>query len=364
MKKLLLLCPFLYACAGPMSPFGAHPISPKLLNPESGLSNGNFRERSLAGEILIDHLSSASIRFRPERQLLHDRSNFEIEIEDPHGIGHEAEIRLFYQGQDITPILESSATKSVKANKLIYRFENFRLILNRENEIFVSYRRDIGSKLVLQQYKRPECSWRRQSQILDPGVFENKYTLFNTVENLSYKNGVNPSFVAGLIAQESSFNPKAVSSARAIGLTQITSLAQVPIVERHPSWPRFERIDEYPPFVIKSLVMMGQINSSNEWRLNPNLSVQGGIEHMQLVEKYWSRPINKKLMEKTLGEGENVFSDVLLASYNSGAYRVKRNLKRKGKNWLLSSELGEAKKYILKVKSYCYHFSKSDSIKL
>lgn len=81
---------------------------------------------------------------------------------------------------------------------------------------------------------------------------------------------------------------------------------------------------------------------------------------MEFIENYWTRDENIAVVNKHLGATSNNISDILLASYNSGPYRVKRSIMKKGKNWLGSRSLREANKYVKRVKSYCYHFSRED----
>jgi soluble lytic murein transglycosylase-like protein len=75
--------------------------------------------------------------------------------------------------------------------------------------------------------------------------------------------------------------------------------------------------------------------------------------------------VNKEKIIKYVSsqkQDDDLLINLLLASYNSGPYRVKRALIRKGPTWLEAKELREAKKYVKKVKSYCYHFSKNNTL--
>ena len=49
-------------------------------------------------------------------------------------------------------------------------------------------------------------------------------------------------------------------------------------------------------------------------------------------------------------------TDILLASYNSGAYRVKKSIIKNKEEWLFDKSLNEARKYVMNIKSYCHSF--------
>ena len=183
----------------------------------------------------------------------------------------------------------------------------------------------------------------------------------NAVEAISSDEGVNPSLVAGLIAQESAFNPMAVSSAKAIGLTQVTELAGKHVLATYKDYPTYPNLNEYSVPMIKTLIVTGEVNSDNEWRLNPQTSIKGGIHYLKFVENYWLKKNNRLLMLEHYKNENEILDDLILASYNSGPFRVKTALSKKGTNWLQSDKLGEARKYVRKVKSYCYHFAANNS---
>ena len=54
-------------------------------------------------------------------------------------------------------------------------------------------------------------------------------------------------------------------------------------------------------------------------------------------------------------------TDILLASYNSGAYRVKKSIIKNKKEWLFDDSLHEARKYVMNIKSYCYSFDQGNN---
>lgn len=345
-----------------MTPFGAKPLfeEAESLNEVTKAENENTAIHR--GPASFEELNPVKISFSPDRQKLHDKSKLQIMFEDPDGIDVHHIIRFFYDGMEVTDIINKHATKDIQKDKIVYTINDFRLIPERQNDIVVGYRRSPLSQIIYKRYQKPICHWRDKLTIKNTYRFRDKLETIKIIENISLIEGVNPNFIAGLVAQESSFNPHAVSIAKAIGLTQVTSLAEEHVLQEHPTWPTYEGLNRYPVPVIKGLILTGKVNHENEWRLNPNYSIRGGIEYMEFIENYWTRDENIAVVEKYLGgvgQGTKV-SDILLASYNSGPYRVKRSIMKKGKKWLRSRNLREARKYVKRVKSYCYHFSKED----
>ena len=108
---------------------------------------------------------------------------------------------------------------------------------------------------------------------------------------------------------------------------------------------------------MKTKILAGHISSDKEWRLNPEYSLKGGLSYIKYLTSYWKKPKNMKFVESLAGNKDTNLSRVILASYNSGAARVKSIIKTKGDRWLEHKSLKEAHKYINRVSSYCYHFS-------
>ncbi|MFT6070640.1 MAG: hypothetical protein ACJAT2_001399 [Bacteriovoracaceae bacterium] len=344
----IYLLALLTSCAGPMNPFGAinhnqRPInSLNERNPSSYLSN-----------------TKALINFFPSRQNWHQSINFKARIFDENGLGSRRKVRFFYNDKDISEQILEIAKKSISKDEktLTYTIEDFRLNLEDENRISVVYQRDEHSSPLIKHYEEPVCPIDSVQKVQDLGPFADQKKTFSSIEKISLKEGMNPSLLAGLIAQESAFNPKAISWAKAIGLTQVTSLAEQHVIEKHPDWPRYEGLSGFSYPRVKSLILMGKINKDNEWRLNKEMSIKGGIEYLRFVESYWSTKANKDIIEKVFPNKPEIYEDVILASYNSGPFRVKKSIFKLEENWLESDKLVEAKKYVRKVKSYCYHFS-------
>jgi hypothetical protein len=125
----------------------------------------------------------------------------------------------------------------------------FRLPAGKRHDILVSYERKTSlnasleglqnEEIFLQKFNPPTCQYRSKSPLHRPEKLKKHHGLIRKIENLSLSEGVNPSFYAALIAQESSFNPQAVSHAKAIGLSQVTDLAQQQIFEKAHCFPEF-----------------------------------------------------------------------------------------------------------------------------
>lgn len=340
----------LTSCAGPMNPFGAINQNQKPIN--------SLNERSPSSYL---GNTKALINFFPSRQNWHESIDFKARIVDENGLGSRSKVRFFYNDKDITSQIQEFAEKEISKDEktLTYSIKNFRLNLDDENRISVIYQRDEHSSPLIKHYEEPVCPIDSVQKVVDHGPFVSQELTFETIEKISVKEGINPSLLAGLIAQESAFNPKAISWAKAIGLTQVTSLAEQHVLEKHPEWPRYEGLSGFSYPRVKSLIMLGKINKENEWRLNIDMSIQGGIEYLRFVESYWSIKANKDIIDKIFPNRPEVYEEIVLASYNSGPYRVKKAIYKLEKNWLESEKLQEARKYVRKVKSYCYHFSNS-----
>ena len=108
---------------------------------------------------------------------------------------------------------------------------------------------------------------------------------------------------------------------------------------------------------------MGEIDHQKEWRLNPEQSLIGGLTYFQYLQNYWGLEQNKKLVDELGGDREQLLTELILASYNSGAARVKRAVQTHKHNWKQHESLQEAVRYLKKVSSYCFHYTKKEEDK-
>lgn len=337
-------------CAGPASPFGAMNWPSFLGGPKESADGSTPGYR---------------LRFIPERQVLHGSTDLEIVIEDADGVGESPKLEISYNGKDVTSNFLGKATRTYtdqSKRRLKLAVKNFRLPLLKEHDIQATYWPSKRQKPIHVVFEPPTCSafsWNGRLNVV-PG-FEVEDRLITSIDLQSQSQRYNPFLMAGLIAQESSFNPKAVSRAKALGLTQVTPLGESEIIDSYEHWPRYPGIADMGFWSLRSALKDGKINPSNEWRLDPELSIRGGVEYMKYLNAYWSRPDKAAYLERYFNNSEAKRSEVLLASYNSGAARVSQALETDGENFLKNSQLGEARKYVRKITSYCDYFSQNPS---
>ncbi|MBX3021393.1 MAG: transglycosylase SLT domain-containing protein [Bdellovibrionales bacterium] len=338
----------LTACAGPMSPFGAINGLPKLV------SMGDGKVQPWNGR-------DTRVSFYPSHQVLHGPTSFSIIVEDPEGVPKDHWMQLSYNGLDVTHGFLARAERTYldsSRRRLRLTVPHVRLSALSENRVKATYQREAQSKPVWSYYEPPSCSAFEASRALaSVPEFEPPSLMVQIINQQAISRNLNPFYVAGLIAQESGFDPSAISSGRALGLTQVTALGEAEVVRANNGWPRYAGIDQMPLPVLRMAILNGKINATNEWRLNPALSIKGGIEYLAYLSEYWSRPDKRALIEKNLGDSDLAFSEVLLASYNSGAKRVSAALVNRGPAYLEDEELGEARKYVKRVTSYCSYFA-------
>jgi len=337
----------LNGCAGPATPLGSIWASrpdeaARLLSPDEPQS------RTVGAE-------GVKIEFRPARQVLHGPKPFTIHIEDPNGIAAEPRMQVRYDGVDVTTsfLRQASFVRSHSSSEIDLKIPVVRLSADEDHRIEVRYYNAIG-QVSTSQYQAPVCRVFDLRAVRRTDEFDPAPDLLATIEKLAQEAQVNPALVAGLIAQESGFNPRTVSWAKAMGLTQVTPIAESELSstdEFYDHWPRYEGVARMPASLIKMLVLSGRINERNDWRLDRKLSVQGGLAYLHLLEEKWSTPD----MMARFDEAER--TKLLLASYNSGYARVLTALRTYGKNWITSPELHEARRYVNRISSYCDYFS-------
>ena len=94
------------------------------------------------------------------------------------------------------------------------------------------------------EFKGPECNFSNHEVIKNLSEFNVDPKLTQYINFISKKYEINPSLLASLVAQESSFNSKAVSISRAVGLTQVTPIANKDIRIEKNEWKSYPDSDK------------------------------------------------------------------------------------------------------------------------
>ncbi|ATH07583.1 hypothetical protein BIY24_06375 [Halobacteriovorax marinus] len=344
MKVLYFFISLLFvSCAGPYHPFGSTYSLSQLEQQYFGTS----MEKTF-------YKSSNNIIFSPKYQVLHESRNFQIEIQRPIN-AKEDQVYFFYNDKDITKQVESISEVFKTKDRILYRIDNLTLPPVESHNFNVVYKSSPVATPVGKHYPFPDCDIQK-TPLLSAAKIRARSSVKRALKEVSNNMHMNSALMAGLIAQESSFNPKAVSWAKAVGLTQITPVAERQLLENrdYTPYPKWGRL---PASVLKKYIETGKINKDNDWKLNPRESIQGGYDYLKYISNYWKRPQNAEALPSGLKDNSEEITSVILASYNSGPSRVKRSLLNKGIYWLDSRELKEARKYVYKVKSYCRQYS-------
>lgn len=341
-------------CVGPATPFGA---IKELDVRESQRIAKLIRSTSKAE---IEQIIRPQISFQPKRQVLHDASKLKIVVDDPMQIADTSQVSVLYNGFDVSEIVGARVKRQLSkgGTRLTLELSNIRIRPQSNNHIDVYYSRRPGDPFTAHAaldapYCRPFVAARVQST----EKFRVDPRLLQMIHRTAREFGYNPGLLTGLIAQESGFNTFSVSWAKALGITQVTSAAESSFITRFPQWPRYPGIAELTVAEIKTLIWLGRINGNTEWRLDEESSVVGGAAYLDWLRKYWYAPGNFALIASAFSDTELGLAQVILASYNSGPSRVRRALDFWGHNWLSDDELGEARNYVKRVFSYCYHFT-------
>ncbi len=340
-----------FGCAGPTSPLGPPtPFSEKL-------SNAQY---VLATKAAVDSLDR-QISFFPKRQILHKASSLDITISDAAGIAEDYHLQIYFDRKDVTRHFMRHSKLEWDLNQrrwLKLKMPLVRLRSDLDGEIVVVYRRNALTAAIASEYQKPKCNLKANLMLSSIEDFEVETKTVRLINTFAQQNSINPFLLAGLIAQESGFQANALSFSRALGLTQITPIGEQEILKVHSDWPRYPGLNELPLGSIKYLLHLGQLNASNEWRLNPEYSISGGSTYIRQLEGYWQRKDKINLLQSQFSDLEQATTRVVLASYNSGPYRVFQAIELNRGEWLKRGVgLDAARKYVNRVMSYCDRFS-------
>ncbi len=332
------------SCAGPITPFGAVDfVHVEKETKELDIHPGRF----LASENTMIYIDSPYLLFhRP----------YEINIQ----MLKEKELTptLNLNGNTID-LLKLSNVEKYENDKIVnYKIKNIKL----NPELIYSLKINLKDKYQNIIYSTklgyPECPIGLSFQVKNYADFDVNKKIKDIFTDHSDEFQVNPTLLASLVAQESSFNPNAVSSAKAIGLTQITPLAAHEISKMNPHWPINKKVNKLNYMQIRYQVESGILNETNDWRLNTKKSLIGGSRYMTKIDEYWNKEKNSELLNQYNYKYPR--EAVILASYNSGPSRVKRQMKDYHEDWINSPKLNEARKYVQNILGYCHDFTNED----
>ena len=356
MPAVMLLGLLNIGCAGPSSPFG-------------GIfwSSGDGRKVNLEAS----RQAAPPVAFVPSRQLLHKPTDLRIAIA-PSALGEETELSalqglenldlvISYNGRDITQSFKRYQSSSEPPasgpdpETIWLKFPRLRLSPAQSHNIEF-FARPLGSDRPYTQanYLPPYCELNERRSVADTSPFSPDPDLLQSILQVSEQYQINPALMVGLIAQESGFRSTAVSSARAVGLTQVTPVAAAEIERRRPQWTRHPSLSRWSPREIRQAIDQGRVTARQDWRLDPKKSIEGGALYLEYLERYWNLQSHTELLDQ---HPEIDYGAVILASYNSGAARVKNRILDNPSDWLGAPGLTEAFRYVNSIYSYCYHFA-------
>lgn len=354
--KVVLMLGSITSCAGPMSPFGAKGLPPVSASSDLMLGNDNSNKRDISS--LTIPKSNATIEFYPNYQSFHAGQDLSVIIHDPKGVILSSEIKFLYGDEDVGQKWRDYAKKefSNDGRTLTLTMPKIRFLAGLDKRFVVAYRQRSDTPYSIGVLRQPICPIYELAAIRNPKAYPKSASMIGTIERSATELGINPNLLAGLVAQESGYNPKAVSVARALGLTQVTDAAGEHVLEKLTDAKSYEGISSmsYPELLLK--IYSGEINAENEWRLNPSESLKGGLHYLNFLRDYWQSEENNRELTGVFA-GQVPWEDIILASYNSGPYRVKTAMRSHGKNWPYHPKLSEARKYVSKVRSYCQSFA-------
>jgi hypothetical protein len=354
---LVCLLTGLLGCVGPTTPLGAvddsiqgpEPSSPELADAEPGPDDPGAADPAE---------ESARILFTPNYQQVHGPYTWRVLVVDPAaGRPDATQLRVYYNGLEVTAAahfqfrLEYRPAEEEGAEALLLEMPHLRLGPLEDHEIFVRYTAADGRSLQA-AYPFPAVEdLEAEEPLSSTRPFSVDPAILTAVYEASRRFRLNPVLLAALIAQESSFDPYALSKAHALGLTQVTHLAEEDIALAYPSWPRYPGIRRLSRRKLRRLIPK-TINGKNEWRLDPVKSVWGGAYYLAYLRDRLSYEGNRLTVALAGGAWDPLLTEACLASYNSGLNRVLNALRKYRSAWLEQPSTREAKLYVRKILSF------------
>lgn len=344
----------LSGCAGPATPLGAvWALTPGQARATDEMEKA--RQASGKGDF-------PKIEFSPERQILHGPSKMMIVIEDQAIASlSDSSLLVHYNGLDISQsfLSRSRVIYDPHRGRILIENPQIRLAASSDHFIEVAFR-DAEGRYAYARYEPPRCDAFRPSSVLRLGEFASHQHQAELISRIARAKGLNPAFATGLVAQESGFNPAAVSWAKAVGLTQVTPVAETEVLRLYEGWPQYPGLNDRTASEVKELVNAGIVNERNEWRLDEELSVRGGLQYLTILSDRWSTPEMRARIQKLFPDPAIAETQLVLASYHSGYTRVLEAFNRDGRDWIYDPTLGEARKYVNRIFSFCNFFSEKE----
>jgi hypothetical protein len=183
--------------------------------------------------------------------------------------------------------------------------------------------------------------------------------------------GLNPSFVAALLAKESGFDPTVTSAVPAVGFAQITAEADedmlqrvraVPCMADAQAWPRHPLV--HSPGATKakvdSLIAAGAVNARTEYLLDPPLATRAAMYQLRLTADIWRThdeyaPFARQALNGGAPLTEDQVLDLVTVSYNQGYRYVHDLIARHGAAW--KDHLNaESRDYLERIRAYTLLF--------
>lgn len=349
---------FLAGCVGPTTPLGA----------VDGSASGQgpvVHSPPPSGEQPDDPV--ARIIFSPAFQRVHEPYAWQVVVVDPAADSplDAARLRVFYNGLEVTRSArfqfrvrrEKVGNQAEEALRL--EMPDLRLGALDEHEIFVEYAR-VNAPALVARYPFPVVEGLAgDDDVVTTAPFRVPSGVLDAVYEASRHYGLNPVVLVALIAQESGFDPHALSKANALGLTQVTHLAEADIAPHFPGWPRYPGIEAFSRRKLRKMIP-ARIHGGNEWRLDPVKSIWGGAHYLAYLRDRLSADENRRRAGRTGEAWEPLLTEAALASYNSGLNRILYHLDRYGARWLEQPATREAKRYVRQILSYYGAFRESE----
>ncbi|MCB0394112.1 MAG: transglycosylase SLT domain-containing protein [Bdellovibrionales bacterium] len=329
-----LFCFNLLGCAGPTTPFGA-PNSSDRTKVDSQRDN----ER---------------VHITPDRQVYHQSDDIEVTIDDSEGVPPYSQLNVLYQGYDVTESVLARAKSYASPNSLRLDIPKIRIRPDRKNDIQFVYRRSAYSPPIVKEYDRPACTLFEDREIQEFGEFKVSKDVAKAILKVSNEMQFNPGLLAGIVAQESSYNPRASSKAGAAGLMQLTPMAALDVKSELK-----RKSENRVPAAMSAEIIKDE---NLDWRFDPEKSLRAGVVYLNHLDRYWSRKKFSSNFSKSMNP-ELKRTEAVLASYNAGSESIRKTIQLHGRDWLTKTQYSETKRYVPMIMSYCYHFSKEKELK-